>query len=366
MKITPWQLFWMFTTLEISMSIWLTVSPTIEIARQDAWISLLVAGIIGLVITLILVRVSQRHSAYTLVEFAQKLCGKWVGKLIAALYILVWFSVSADILRIFSLFIKQFLFHDTPIWVIAALMVAAMVYINYAGSIEAIARFSELAGPLLLVGILITFGLNVTNLQPDLILPVFADSGVIPILKGSFVNASFLGESMMIMMLTPFIANSKKMLKPALLAICIPSLIGVITAIFVIMTFGTNIGSTLIYPYFSMVRFINYLEFIQNMDVWIMFIWIFSVFVKLASYLFINSYGTAQLLGVKNWKVLIGFAAVIIYTISLFPANIIGLLDFAKMVWIIYIFPIFIVGIPIILLLLSLLRGRSLAMNRNK
>ncbi|NBD27263.1 endospore germination permease [Paenibacillus sp. T1] len=341
------------------MSIWLTVSPSIEIARQDAWISLAVAGVIGLFVTLILTRVSQRHASLTLVEFAQKLLGKWIGKLIAGLYIAVWFSVSADILRIFSLFIKQFLFHDTPVWVIAMLMVAAMVYINFAGGIEAIARFSELAGPSLLLGIMITFALNISNLHPDLLLPIYADSGAIPILKGSLVNASFLGESMMIMMLTPFIANSRKMLKPALLAICIPSMIAVVTAIMVIMTFGTNIGSTLIFPYFSMVRFINYLEFIQNMDVWIMCIWIFSVFVKLSIYLFINSYGTAQLLGVKNWRIMIGFVAAVIFAISLVPANVIGILDFAKFVWIIYIFPIFIVGLPIILLLVSLIRGQS-------
>ncbi|WP_186445590.1 GerAB/ArcD/ProY family transporter [Paenibacillus cremeus] len=359
MKITPWQLFWTLTTLEISMSIWLTVSPTIETSRQDAWISLAVAGVIGFVVTLIYVQVCQRNASQTLVEFAQTLLGKWVGKLIAVLYILMWFTVSADILRIFSLFIKQFLFHDTPIWVIAILMVAAMVYINYAGSIEAIARFSEMAGPLLLVGIIITFGLNVPNLRPSLLLPIYADSGAIAILKGSFVNASFLGESMMIMMLVPFITNSQKMLKPTLLAICVPSLIAVFTAIFVIMTFGTNVGSTLIFPYFSMVRFINYLEFIQNMDVWIMFIWIFGVFVKLAIYLFINSFGTAQLLGIKNWRAVIGFAAAVIFTMSLVPANIIGLLDYAKFVWIIYIFPIFIVGLPIILWLVSLLRGQK-------
>ncbi|SFJ70610.1 spore germination protein KB [Paenibacillus sp. UNC496MF] len=361
MKISPWQLFWMFTTLEISMSIWLTVAPTIETARQDAWISLAVAGVIGLFVTLILILVSQRHDSLTLVEFAQKLAGKWIGWLIGALYIAVWFSVSADILRIFSLFIKQYLFHDTPIWLIAFLMVAAMTYINYAGSVEAIARFSELAGPLLLAGILVTFSLNVTNLHVDLLLPVYADSGALSILKGSLVNASFLGESMMIMMLTPFIANSKKMLKPALLAICIPSLIAVVTSVMVIMTFGTNIGSTLVFPYFSMVRFINYLEFVQNMDVWIMFIWIFSVFVKLAMYLFINSYGTAQLFGVKNWRVMIGFVAAAIFAISLVPANVIGILDYATFVWIPYIFPIFIVALPLLLLLVSMARGRTLA-----
>lgn len=358
MKISIWQLFWIFTTLEISMSIWLTVSPTIEIAKQDAWLSLVLAGVIGLIVTLILIRVCQLHSSHTLVEFAQKLFGKWGGKLISMLYILVWFSVSADILRIFSLFIKQFLFHDTPIWIIAALMVAAMVYINYAGSVEAIARFSEMAGPLLLIGIVITFVLNLTNLHPSLLLPVYVDSGLIPILKGSLVNASFLGESMMIMMLTPFIANSQKLLKPTLLAIGIPSLIAIVTAVMVISTFGTNIGSTLIFPYFSMVRFINYLEFIQNLDVWIVFIWIFSVFVKLSIYLFINSYGTAQLFGIKNWRVMIGFAAPVIFAASLIPANIVGMLDYANLVWIKFIFPIFIVSFPIIFLLVSLIRSR--------
>ncbi|CAM3442833.1 endospore germination permease [Paenibacillus lupini] len=361
MKISTWQLFWIFTTLEISMSIWLTVSPTIEIARQDAWISLVVAGVIGLVVTMILIRVSQMHASHTLVEFTQKLFGKWVGKGIAMLYIVMWFSVAADILRIFSLFINQFLFHDTPVWIIAVLMVAAMVYINYAGNIEAIARFSEMAGPLLLVGIIITFALNITNLHPSLLLPVFADTGVIPILKGSMVNASFLGESMMLMMLTPFITNSKKLMKPTLLAIGTPSLIAVVTAVMVVATFGTNIGSTLYFPYFSMVRFINYLEFIQNMDVWIVFIWIFSVFIKLSIYLFINSYGTAQLLGIKNWRAVLGYAAAIILAIALIPANIVGMLDYANFVWIKYIFPIFIVGFPIIFLLVSLIRGRKLA-----
>ncbi|QHW30531.1 endospore germination permease [Paenibacillus rhizovicinus] len=361
MRISPWQLFWMLTTLEISMSIWLTVSPTIEIARQDAWISLAVAGVIGLFVTLIVILLCQRHASHTLVEFVQKLLGKWVGKLFAALYILMWISVSADILRIFSLFIKQYLFHDTPMWIISGLMVAVMIYINFAGSVEAIARFSQLAGPLLLIGIVITFGLNASNLHIDLLFPVYADSGAAHIIKGSFVNASFLGESMMIMMLTPFVANAKKMMKPALFAICIASVIAILTSIMVIMTFGTNIGSSLIFPYFSMVRFINYLEFIQNMDVWIMFIWIFSVFVKLASYLFINSYGTAQLLGIKNWKAAIGFVATILFAISLVPANVVGMLDYAKFIWIIYIFPIFIVGLPIALLLVSLMRGQLVA-----
>ncbi|NIK71736.1 spore germination protein KB [Paenibacillus sp. BK720] len=343
------------------MSIWLTVSPTIEIAGQDAWISFALAGIIGIALTWILIRVSQRHADQTLVEFAQTLFGKWIGKLIGLLYILMWYSVCADILRIFSLFIKQVLFHDTPIWMISALMMTAMIYITWAGSVEAIARFSEMAGPLLLLGILITFVFNIPNLHLSLMLPVFTDTGAMSILKGSFVNASFLGESMMIMMLIPFVANPKNIQRPVLLAICIPSVLAIITAIMVVSTFGVQIGSTLYFPYFSMVRFINYLDFIQNMDVWIVFIWIFSVFVKLSIYLFINSYGTAQILGVKKWRKLIAFTAPVIFAATLIPANVFGLLDYANFVWIKYIFPIFVVGFPILFLLAGMIRKRMVA-----
>ena len=241
------------------------------------------------------------------------------------------------------------------------LMMAAMVYITVAGSVEAIARFSEMAGPLIIAGIVISFALNIPNLHTALLLPIYADSGVMPILKGSLVNASFLGESMMIMMLTPFIAKPEKLLKPILLSICIPSLLAIVATIMVISTFGTNIGSSMYFPYFAMVRFINYLEFIQNMDVWIVFIWIFSVLVKLSIYLFINSYGTAQLFGIKKWRGMIVLTAPVIFAISLIPANIFGILDYANLVWIQFIFPIFIVGFPVIFLLVSLIRGRSFA-----
>ncbi|NOU88201.1 hypothetical protein GC102_20865 [Paenibacillus sp. LMG 31460] len=81
-----------------------------------------------------------------------------------------------------------------------------------------------------------------------------------------------------------------------------------------------------------------------------MFIWIFSVLVKLSIYLFINSYGIAQLIGVNKWWKMLIFTVPVIFAISLIPANIFGILDYASLVWTTFIFPIFIVGLPILFL----------------
>ncbi|AZN40800.1 GerAB/ArcD/ProY family transporter [Paenibacillus albus] len=356
-KISNWQLFWLILTLEISMSMWLTISPAIQAAKQDAWLSLILAGIIGLAVTLIIIKVCQQHHSQSLIELSQTLFGKWVGKLISILYVATWYVVASNILRIFAEFIQQTLFHNTPYWIISACMVAAITFITYIGSIESIGRFNEMAGPLLLISITITLILNVPNLHLSLLMPVYYDSGTQSILKGSLSNASFLGESILLMMLNPFLAKPQQALRPALLAILIPSILTVMTAAMVVATFGNVIGGSVYFPYFSMVRFINVLGFIQNMDVWIVFIWIFSVYVKLAVYLFVNSYGSAQLLGFKKWRRMIFFTSPAIFVLSVLPRNLIIALDFKNEVWLGYVFPILIIGLPLIMLVMGKLRG---------
>ncbi|MBO7743057.1 GerAB/ArcD/ProY family transporter [Paenibacillus sp. MWE-103] len=133
-----------------------------------------------------------------------------------------------------------------------------MMYANGKG-VGAIARFSMTAGPLLLAGVVATLLLNLQNLHVSLLLPVYYDSGSMPILKGSLTNASFLGESILIMMLTPFLAKPETARKPVLLAIGLPSLLAIATAAMAaamaVATFGVEIASSVYFPYSSMVRF---------------------------------------------------------------------------------------------------------------
>ncbi|MGG1554270.1 GerAB/ArcD/ProY family transporter [Paenibacillus ferrarius] len=354
MKLTRWQFFCMMIALEVCMTIWLTIGPALRIAKQDAWISMLIGGCIGASIAYLMACVSRLFPDLTLIKFSEYIFGKWVGKIVSLLYFATWYSVTAVILRDTADFLQLVLFRKTPMFAIVGIILLLMLYINHKGGLPALGRFSEIASPLMLVVIITTFLFNLKNIQPHLIRPIYADTGLLTVLKGSIIYASFLGETYFIFMLMPFLKTPKKASKDLLLVILTTTITVTLATILVIMLFGPNYPANFLYPYFFAVRFISLLEFIENMDIWLMLVWLFAVFLKLSLYMFICSYGTAQWLGIKNWKKIIWWFAGIIFVASVLPENVTQVTkDYAELIWAPMVFPIIMIGLPILMLIVG-------------
>ncbi|MFD2611636.1 GerAB/ArcD/ProY family transporter [Paenibacillus gansuensis] len=364
MKLTRWQFFCVMTALEVCMTIWLTISPALKAARQDSWISMLVGGLIGVGVGFLMARISLRYPDKTLIQFTEIIFGKWLGKCISLLYFVTWYSVSAVVLRDAADFLQTVLFRQTPIYILIAVVLMLMLYINYRGNLSTMGRFGEIACPLLLVVIAFTFIFNFNNIQPNFILPVFADTGIPSIVKGSVTYASFLGETYFIFMLMPFLVSKKKSTIDLFLIIVTTTITVTLAVTLVIMIYGPYYPANFLYPYFFAVRFISVLEFIENMDIWVILVWVLAVYLKLSLYMFICSYGTAQWLGIKNWKKVIWYFAAIIFVASVLPPNIALVSeDYAQKLWVPYIFPIVMIGIPILMYVVGSMRRKSFANN---
>jgi spore germination protein KB len=236
-------------------------------------------------------------------------------------------------------------------------MVLLMVYITHLGGITAIGRFSQIVGPIFFVVIVASILLNLPNIDFHHIMPVYADHGMIPIMKASVIHGSFLSESILVMILIPLLLKPKKAPGTAVLAVSISSVVVIITTAMVIMTFGPQLSGNFINPYFNMVRFISALDFIQNMDVWVVFIWLFCVFIKLSMYMFITSYGTAQWLHIRNWKKVIWYLGAFYLFVSIVPPNIaVVFTDYLNTVWLPLIFWPNMIIIPLIMLGISFVK----------
>ncbi len=361
MKINNRQLFWMIMMLEIGINLLITMTATILSAKQDSWISYIVAGIMGLFITYAAAKLSSRYPRQTLIEYSAVILGKWAGKLIIIPFFLQWFWVMSLILRDEYLFIRLSVLYKTPAWVIIGTMIGVVFYTVYHGGIEAIGRVSELWGPILMVILLLTFGLTVNNLNWPMLLPVYADTGLWPIMEGALAPVSLLGEVVLLMMLFPFVEHpGKETRKALLLAVAFSTILLLFGVLWVIMTFGPEVSGRLQFPFFEMVKLVYLMEFIQNMDIFVMAVWLVSIFVKLSIYMFITSYGLAQWTGkTRSWKkILLGVASVSFFLTMLViilnpPA---GLL--LKSVWIRYVLPVNMVAIPLLLLAVSSLKAK--------
>lgn len=357
MKISSKQLFWIIAIIEIGMTLLLTQSPAIASAKQDAWICFALAGLAGAGITFIAGKLSLLYPNQTFIEYCQTILGKWLGRLIIIPYFIQLLLTMGVILRQSSDFIQISLFRNTPLVVLILLMLYLMVYVTFKGGIVGIGRCSEMIGPLIFIVIIITMLFSLNDIQWTHILPIYADSGWKPILKGGLGPLSFLSEASLIMMLISFVQDPKKGVNYAILGVGIVSIFIMINTIEVIMVFGSGLPGRMWYPYFEMVRFISVMEFLQNIEIIVSVVWILSVFIKLSTFLFITSHGIGQLFHLKDWRKCTWFVAITVIPLALFYRNIdIASVVFPNKIFIPFILPINMVGIPLLLLVVGTIR----------
>jgi spore germination protein KB len=359
MKISGYQLFWLIFTMEFGMTAIFTLSPAVFLSKQDAWISIIIATLIALATTFVAVKLSLLYPEKTFIQSSQLILGKWLGKIILVPYFVMWISVTGVILREFADFVYITLFSSTPLWSIILIMLIAVVYATSSGGLKSIARSGEIIGPVTALGSILIFFFSVKDWDWLRLLPVYSNTGFVPILKGSFTPASFLAESFMVVMLVAFMKTPKRVMSSSLLGVAAASIAVLSMTLIVIMVFGPNLPAKFIYPLYSIVSYISVMEFIQNVDVLIVLLWIISIFIKLSLYMFITSYGTAQLFHIKKWKRTIWWIAPIIFILSLLPRNTLDTMDYAKSIWHDVIFPVNLVGIPLLLWIIGAIRKKA-------
>ncbi|QHW29658.1 endospore germination permease [Paenibacillus rhizovicinus] len=357
MKLSGWQLFWIVATAEIVMAVWLRISPDVEMAKQDAWVSMLIACIIGVFITYLVVKVGMKHPGKTLAQFSQEILGSWLGKIVLLPYFTAWFILSGDVLRSFADFIHLILLDKTPVWLLITLLLGAAIYLTGTSGITGIGRFCEIAGPVTILTLLLSFLLNAGNVKRSNILPLFGDASLSEISRASLAPASFLAESFMLLVLLSFVSSPKHVMRKSLTSVLFTGIVLAVTTVMVLLVFGPLVTQDFRFPYFMLVRSIDILNFVQNLDILVIFIWIFGVFAKISLYLFITSYEMAHWLHVKSWKRLMWFSAPVIFIIAMVIPNEASILLLQKL-WETIVIPVCAIAIPLCLWIVTSVKGK--------
>lgn len=357
MKISRTQIFWLMISFNTGNMLLLSISPTISDAKQDAWISYLIATIIGALIVIIASNVSLLYPKLTLVEYSKRILGKWLGIIVIIPYLIQWYSVIAVILSEFYEFSSMVLLPTTPPWILFLTLLLLSIYVIYVGKIEGIGRCSEVFGPIIFLMVLLLVLMSIPNMRFEHILPVYTDSGVVPILQGALYPVSLLGESVILLMLLAFIDQPKNATASAAWGIIASSCLVGALAIGVILTFGPEIPGMLRFPAFDMVGYINIMEFIQNFEIVAVLVWILSVFMKVTVYFFLATYGTAQFFNIKDWRKISWVVGISTFVLALiFVKFNLHLFYYMDTFWMNYVLPINMVGIPLLLLIVGKLR----------
>jgi spore germination protein KB len=281
------------------------IMPTILAAssKQDAWLSMLFAILLGFVAAGIFAGIANKLRRRRLFNLLRLNLGVWVGSLIIVLFLFEFYMCSLTLLSEMSQFMTTQLMPETPINAIIAVFILVII-IAYKYGVEAFARMGELLFPVFMLLFLILFlfllpQVEIANLRP------IAAEGMVVIWKGAimaFVTA--FTEMIVLLMLVSNVVGSTSLTKPILIGYAIGGAILFVIVILCVLVLGPNLMETKYYPTFVLAQKITIGHFLERLEAVMAFLWFISVFYKTLLLFFSLTSGLAELFQLKESHIL--------------------------------------------------------------
>ncbi|MCR4442675.1 MAG: endospore germination permease [Peptococcaceae bacterium] len=356
-KIDGKQAVMLMLSMVLPTAILTVPSLTVRLAKQDAWLSIAVAVLAGLLIARLAVSLSLLFPGKTLLEYSEEILGKAAGKVVGLLYIWWFLHMGAVVIREFGVFLVTAIMPETPIIVFHIVVAAVAAYAVRSG-LEVLSRFNQLFIPL--TGFLaVAFVLSVKDMQMVRLLPVF-DTGLLPVLKGAAVPASWMGEIVVFTMFIPSLKNPGEAHRLAALSVLLIGFFLTLSILEALLIFGPEITAAWLFPTFNAVRVVSIAGFLERLESVITVVWVAGGFIKVGVFYYAAVLGSAQWAGLKDYRPLVIPVGVVLVSLSiLLHENVADMFAFLALTWPPYALLVFEGGIPLLLLAAALAGGKG-------
>lgn len=171
-----------------------------EEAETGAWISIIMATIVAVILTLCITYLNYTHKEKTLYEYSELLLGKVLSKIVVIIYIVFFFALFTLIVRLTSEVIKYSILPNTPYWAICLALITLVVFAVSKG-MGNVVRLSVLLGIFVMLvaistHIVVFMEAEAVNLQP-----VLGTGEVMDYFKGAGMAVlSFIGIEVLLLL----------------------------------------------------------------------------------------------------------------------------------------------------------------------
>ncbi|GMK47061.1 spore germination protein KB [Paenibacillus glycanilyticus] len=262
-RLSGWQMITMTFCFVCATTFLLLPGKLIEHAKQYGWIVCVWSFLYGVLLALLWLHLSKLYPGQSIVQIAMKGLGKWVGGIVAALYILYFIQVAAWVTRNLGDFMHTSFMPRTPISVFNIVVLLVCAYAVVKG-IESIAMLSELVTPYIVIAFWAPFTVMLkvwdwrafNNTEPFRLWDTF--------IQTKYALAFPYMELVMFMMIFPYV---KRNIKKSFVIGIISA--GVILSVCVYMTIGIlglERGANHIYPVFTIFREMKFIGFLEHLE----------------------------------------------------------------------------------------------------
>ncbi|NLY55059.1 MAG: endospore germination permease [Firmicutes bacterium] len=324
-----------------------------QLAKQDAWLAILLAIIEAVLFASIFLTLARRFKGQTLVEIGTSVYGKFLGMVVAALYIWYFLFIGSLVLWDYTRLINLVM-PETPRWVLGAALVCVCASAVRNG-IEVISRCSQILVPPVVVTIIGVTLLLVKEFQLENLLPMLETEPLHLFLAAHDTTVFPLAETVVLLMVIPFLNDQNEGRRAVLKGIVFVGLFLALIAARNTAVLGPEAGMYF-FPSFIAARRINYGETFARLELLVVFEFLMTGFIKLAVLYYCACLGLAQILRLRSYLPLVWPMGAIM--VALFMNNFNSFAEYAEfatktsLLW----HPIYQLGIPLLTLIVALIR----------
>lgn len=316
-KISRMQVFMLIPNLIFGKAIGVTSGVMARKSGADVWISMIFGFIIGGAIICLMTYLSSKFPSKTIIEYSEILMGKWIGKFLGVLIIILFcisFGASANVL---IHHLKEYFLPETPFIVLCLVYILLCLYGVDLG-IEVVIRFS-------LVSLIMLFGITITmitgtvkdfrfiNLQP------LMDGGLLKDIEGSLYLFSDLVMAIFAVgILYPMLNIKKKAGKIFSGAILLSAIMVVVWPFFEEGVMGDSVMKQYVIVCMEQIRCAQFTKYLPRYELLMVSFFTFSIFLQSVTMFYCATHGIKQVMGIKKDSYIIYPLAVILLAITFF------------------------------------------------
>jgi len=281
------------TTLQGILLMMSTIAPTailsvpsvvVQLSEQDAWMSIILATVVGILYALLIGSICRQNTQTTFLEWLRVRLGKKAGMAIGML-LTYYYLISVIIeMREFVNFIAENVLSRTPVYFLIIVTVLVVMY-GVSKGISNIAHINLIVIPVSIIVFIVTGILLMKNIHIQNLFPVW-DHPMRKIAQGSMTPITWLLQVSILLLIAPFMSKPTEAGKVGIWGIvltCVQLGVIVVAAITII---GSRLISIMTYPTFYMVGIIQIGSFLERIDILFISIWICMMYVKMSIVMF--------------------------------------------------------------------------------
>lgn len=316
------------TTFTIGSAIIVAPAPLAETAKQDAWMAAIFTVFITLFFILVFVQVATLYPSMTYVEYNEKILGKWMGKIASLLYLFYVFHITCGQVRDMGDFFTTEIMVETPIQIIIIIFTITSL-IGVRLGLEVICRSALIFFPWIAMLLFILIFFLIPQIKLENIKPI--GESLKPIIKGTYGSLGNPLELGILLMIVPYVTNKAEMKKSFFKGYFIGGIIITIVVFLSILVLGADLTARQTYSSYILGKKVKIGTFLQRVEVIVAIIWMLTLYFKMTICFYGLSLGLAQVLGLKNYKILTFPLVFLIIPFSIFMnPNIVHLQQFLK------------------------------------